>query len=330
VRFRMRAARPRARARQRLSTGPSSTKAAFTTRSSPIRLWFASAFATAERSSFSTSRAAARSVNASTVRASGTVRPRMCSTTSRALRGEIRTHFAAARTSCRSTALICTDLVWPAPVNIRRVACSRDALHLHLAIAGVGAESPRRSELAELVADHLLGDEDRDVLAPVVDRDRVPDHLREDGGGPRPGANHVLRARGVHLLDSLEQTLLDERALLRRAAHRFSFPRRRLRTIRRSDSLCLLRVRLPSVGTPHGVAGWRPPLDLPSPPPCGWSTGFMAEPRTVGRLPRHRLRPAFPPEMFSWSTFPTWPTVARQVSETRGSGACDRRLCGAW
>jgi hypothetical protein len=36
---------------------------------------------------------------------------------------------------------------------------------------------------------------------------------------------------------------------------RFSFPRLRLRTIKLSDSLCLRRVRLPSVGTPHGVTG---------------------------------------------------------------------------
>src|SRR5881392_2699694 len=98
--------------------------------------------------------------------------------------------------------------------------------------------------------------------------------------------------------------------------HLLSLPLRLARTISLSDSLCFRRVRLPSVGTPQGVTGWRPPFDLPSPPPCGWSTGFMAEPRTVGRLPRHRLRPAFPPEMFSWSTFPTWPTVARQVSAT--------------
>ena len=75
----------------------------------------------------------------------------------------------------------------------------------------------------------------------------------------------------------------------------FSFPRRRPRTINLSDSLCLRRVRLPSVGTPHGVTGCRPPFDLPSPPPCGWSTGFIAEPRTVGRLPCQRLRPALPP-----------------------------------
>src|SRR5215211_7215331 len=93
-------------------------------------------------------------------------------------------------------------------------------------------------------------------------------------------------------------------------------PRRRPRMISLSDSLCFLRVRLPSVGTPHGVTGWRPPFDFPSPPPCGWSTGFIAEPRTAGRLPRQRLRPALPPVSFSWSRFPTCPTVARQVSKT--------------
>src|SRR5262245_24382875 len=97
---------------------------------------------------------------------------------------------------------------------------------------------------------------------------------------------------------------------------RLSLPRRRPRTISLSDSLCLRRVRLPSVGTPHGVTGWLP-LALPSPPPCGWSTGFMAVPRTVGRLPSQRLRPALPLCWFEWSAFPTCPTVARQVSRTR-------------
>ena len=99
VRFLMLDTRPRARGRQRLIVGPSSTYAAVMTRSSPESPWFASAFATAERSTFSTSRATARSEKARTVRASGTVRPRMCSTTSRALRGETRTNFASARTS---------------------------------------------------------------------------------------------------------------------------------------------------------------------------------------------------------------------------------------
>src|SRR5919197_498786 len=69
--------------------------------------------------------------------------------------------------------------------------------------------------------------------------------------------------------------------------HLLSFPRLRPRTINLSDSLCFRRVRFPSVGTPQGVTGWRPPFDLPSPPPCGWST------------------------------CPTCPTVARHPSGTR-------------
>src|SRR5215475_14347313 len=154
------------------------------------------------------------------------------------------------------------------------------------------------------------------MLAAVVDRDRVPDHLGEDRRRARPGPNHLLGTGVVHRLDPRQQALLHERALLRTAAQRFSFPRRRPRTINLSDSLCLRRVRLPSVGTPHGVTGCRPPFDLPSPPPCGWSTGFIAEPRTEGRFPFHRLRPALPPVTFSWSTLPTCPIVARQVRGT--------------
>src|SRR6059058_3447547 len=161
----MRATRPRARARQRLIVGPSSIYAAETTRSSPdqFRFGFDSAFATAERSTFSISRAAARWVNASTVRASGTLRPRMCCATSLALRGDMRTHLATARTSCVSTALIgqpCERFAGPRDAfrpefssQTGRVACSLGPLDLRLAVARVAAEHPRRRELAELVAD---------------------------------------------------------------------------------------------------------------------------------------------------------------------------------
>src|SRR5215469_5802899 len=44
----------------------------------------------------------------------------------------------------------------------------------------------------------------------------------------------------------------------------------------------LLRVLKPRVGWPHGVTGCRPPEVLPSPPPCGWSTGFIVTPRLCG------------------------------------------------
>src|SRR5579884_1182351 len=78
----------------------------------------------------------------------------------------------------------------------------------------------------------------------------------------------------------------------------------------------LLRVLYPRVGCPHGVTGWRPPDVLPSPPPCGWSTGFIATPRTVGRLPFQRMRPALPQLMLACSALPTSPTVARQRTST--------------
>src|SRR2546421_722973 len=109
---------------------------------------------------------------------------------------------------------------------------------LGLPVAGVAAERPRRRELAELVADHLLGDEHGHVLAAVVDRNRVPDHLREDRRRPRPGADHPLLVGRVHRLDAAHQPLLDERALLGAAAHYLlSFPRRRPRTISLSEAL---------------------------------------------------------------------------------------------
>src|SRR5580700_5856948 len=61
------------------------------------------------------------------------------------------------------------------------------------------------------------------------------------------------------------------------SGHRRAPRLRRRRTIIWSDGLWRDRVR-PS-GFPHGDTGWRPPDDLPSPPPSGWSTGFMATPR---------------------------------------------------
>ena len=102
VRLKILPARPRARACQRFSVGPSSAYAVTTTRSSPFqcRSGRDSAFATAERSTFSTSFATARCEKARIVRASGTERPRMRSVTSRALRALDPTRFAWARTVC--------------------------------------------------------------------------------------------------------------------------------------------------------------------------------------------------------------------------------------
>src|SRR5690606_28790265 len=181
----------------------------------------------------------------------------------------------------------------------------------------VAAESPRGSELAELVADHRFGDEHRDVLAAVVHSDRVADHLRHDHGTPRPRLDDVLGPLLVLRDHLLHQVIVHEGTLLKTTWHfgcsyRFFLLRRRM--ISRSLGLFGRRVR-PS-GLPFGFTGWRPPEVLPSPPPCGWSTGFIATPRTEGRLPFQRFRPALPMLMLACSVFPTWPTVALQRTST--------------
>src|ERR687897_3583576 len=103
-----------------------------------------------------------------------------------------------------------------------------------------------------------------------------------------------------------------------------------LPTVRRrtmSLSLSLLGRRVRPSDWPQGLTGWRPPEVLPSPPPCGWSTGFMATPRTVGRTPFQRLRPALPQLMFDCSALPTSPTVARQRESTLRISPEGRRSC---
>ena len=83
------------------------------------------------------------------------------------------------------------------------------------------------------------------------------------------------------------------------------------------EGLFFFRVFFPKVFFPHGLSGeGRPIPAFCSPPPWGWSQGFMAEPRTVGRMPRQRLRPAFPNRTRLASLLPTLPIVARQVANT--------------
>src|SRR5512142_1155266 len=78
-----------------------------------------------------------------------------------------------------------------------------------------------------------------------------------------------------------------------------------------SSYLVRRRVFLPSAGLPHLVLGpGRPTPTLPSPPPCGWSRGLITAPRTVGRHPMWRLRPALPILIVFHSALPTWPMVA--------------------
>src|SRR5207253_9796605 len=94
-----------------------------------------------------------------------------------------------------------------------------------------------------------------------------------------------------------------------------AFPRLRPRTLSFVDRFFLWRVFLPST-LPHGFVGGRPPDDFPSPPPSGWSTGFIATPRTLGLRPSQRLFPALPIDNSSCSALPTSPIVARHSPRT--------------
>src|SRR5690606_41920298 len=65
-----------------------------------------------------------------------------------------------------------------------------------LTVRAVAAEGAGGRELAQLVADHRLLDEDGHVLTAVVDADRVAHHLGDDGGAPAPGLDHAPVAGG--------------------------------------------------------------------------------------------------------------------------------------
>ena len=73
------------------------------------------------------------------------------------------------------------------------------------------AERPGRRELAELVPDHVLGDEDRDELSAVVNGEGVPNEIGRHSGTARPSANHLLVAGLVRGLDLVLEVLVDER-----------------------------------------------------------------------------------------------------------------------
>src|SRR3954470_1160638 len=88
-------------------------------------------------------------------------------------------------------------------------------------VLDVTLERPRRGELAQLVSNHRLRDEHRHVLASVVDRERVSDEVGDDGRPTRPGLDDLLGVLLVLDVDLLEQMVVDERALLQAAWHRW-------------------------------------------------------------------------------------------------------------
>src|ERR1700730_144939 len=64
--------------------------------------------------------------------------------------------------------------------------CARRTGALGLAVRRMAVKRAGRRELTEFVADHFLGDDDRDVLLAVVDAEGEAYELRQNGRTPRP------------------------------------------------------------------------------------------------------------------------------------------------
>ena len=84
-----------------------------------------------------------------------------------------------------------------------------------------------------------------------------------------------------------------------------------LKCMRSEPGLRLRRVLTPMKTLPHGVLRFFLAL-----PPSGWSQGFVASARVVGRMLRCREIPALPKTRLACSALLTTPTVARQPLDT--------------
>src|SRR3954453_12021609 len=199
-----------------------------------------SALAIALASTLATGSLAAWGANFSTDSACWAGMLRIRSITRRAFIGVTRTCEAfakAPRTSVSGLGVV---------IFLSLSAAPRPAVVLDVALEG-----PRRGELAQLVPDHALGDEHRDVLATVVHGDRVPEHVRDDRRATRPRLDHVLAALVVLVVHLLEQVVVDERALFQTAWHYLDPSALLVRTTTADDQLV---ARLATAGTTLGLA----------------------------------------------------------------------------
>ena len=72
----------------------------------------------------------------------------------------------------------------------------------------------RRRKFAELVTNHVLGDENGMKRLSVMHQKRVADKIRRHHRASRPRLDRFLGARAVHLVDLLQKMRLDEGSFL--------------------------------------------------------------------------------------------------------------------
>src|SRR5260370_702639 len=86
-------------------------------------------------------------------------------------------------------------------------------------VAGMAVEGAGRRELAQFVADHVLGHQHRNEFVAVIDAKGQADELREDRRPPRPRPDHLVAPRTARLLRLFQQIAVDERTFPYRACH---------------------------------------------------------------------------------------------------------------
>src|SRR5690554_2616057 len=109
--------------------------------------------------------------------------------------------------SMRSTALASLSL------SARWVFGLPILLPLGLLVRSVTVIGTGRCELAELVADHVFSDVDRNVLLAVVHTEGDANKLRQDGRTAAPDLDHIIAAGREGLLGLLEHVAVDKRPL---------------------------------------------------------------------------------------------------------------------
>src|SRR6478609_3416500 len=73
-------------------------------------------------------------------------------------------------------------------------ASVRSRAALPITLSSSSPCGPRRRELAEFVADHVLGDQHRNMLMAVMHAEGEPDELRQDRLSSRSYVDHRVRA----------------------------------------------------------------------------------------------------------------------------------------
>src|SRR6266700_6556316 len=194
--------------RERLENPSHAATAA--TKSSTSRSWLFSALAIADCRHLRTSRAMRLRENSRSASAAATFLPRISVATRLSFCGEIR--------SIRATALASlSPRLRPRARLLMAKSLASDALCL--AVGRVAVKRPRRRELAELVADHLFGDQHRNVFLSVVDPERQADELRQYGRTPAPHLDDLVAAGRARRLRLLEQVPVHEGTFPNRTRH---------------------------------------------------------------------------------------------------------------